>query len=106
MFVNFKKTVMAEHNWYRLWTPRELDWELFLARNLITRLGWETWEHYQNSLQESLMEIFDSFTLHMDYNGAGQVELEARRLLLVQLNIQHSEFMASIFHLHYNDLNK
>lgn len=86
-------------------TARERDWELYKARNLIMRLGWKNWEFFQNDQQASLIELYDDFTLHLENNGASQVELKARRLLLVELRIQHLDLMASVFQMHHNDLN-
>ena len=38
---------MAEEFLHRLKTPRERDFELFLATQVVERIGFRAWEQYQ-----------------------------------------------------------
>ena len=100
----FHRGDMAEYHCYRLMTDQERNWELFKNRNLIRRLGWKNWEYLKNAKHATLMQLFDEFTLHLETNGASQLELQARRLLMVELRIQHLDIISEVFQMHYNDI--
>ena len=48
----------------------------------------------------------DEFTLQIERNGGTEAELEARRLLVVHLNIQHHDFITEVMRLHFYNLNR
>ena len=96
---------MAEYNCYRLNTPEERNWEILKNRNLIRRIGWKAFEYFKNNEFATLMDCYDRFTLHLENGGAGRVELEARRLLVVELHIQHADMMTIAFNFFHPNPN-
>ena len=94
---------MAESWLHRLKTPEERNFEIFLAMQVVDRIGWRAWESYQNAQHQALMQCYDDFTWHLENQVPRrpnlEVELEARRLLVVELRIQYRDFVASVFNL-------
>ena len=94
---------MSEHLIHRLKTPRERDFDLFLATQMVERIGFQMWEHYQTEQQAQLMAIFDDFTYFLENQNPPRpnidIELERRRLLTVELRIQFIDFVTEVFNL-------
>lgn len=93
---------MAEEFLHRLKTPRERDFELFLATQVVERIGFRAWEQYQIAQHTALMSLYDDFTyfLEQQVNRPNlTAELEARRLLTVELRIQFADFVTSVFNM-------
>ena len=94
---------MAESWLHRLKTPEERNFEIFLAMQVVDRIGWRAWESYQKAQHHSLMSCYDDYTWHLENQVPRRpnldAELDARRLLLVELRIEHRNFMASVFNL-------
>ena len=64
----------------------------------------ENRDYLKNAEHATLMQLFDEFTLHLVTNGASQVEIQARRLLMVELRIQHLDIISEVFQMHYHDI--
>ena len=99
---------MSEELLHRLKTPRERDFALFLATQMVQRIGYQRWEEYQIEQQAQLMCIFDDFTFFLESQNPPRpnldAELEARRLLVIQLRIQFADFVTEVFNLTFGQL--
>ena len=85
-------------------TPSQDSFELYFAQHMIAKMGFEDWEAYQIKQHQTMMEIFDDFTGQIEMNGGTAAELAARRLLTVELNIKHHDFITEVFRLHFANL--
>ena len=94
---------MSEDWIHRLKSPRERDFALFLGTQMVERIGYQRWEEYQIEQQAQLMAIFDDFSFFLENQNPPRpnlaAELEARRLLVVQLRIQFVDFVTEVFNL-------
>ena len=88
---------------HRLKSPRERDYALFLGVEMVKRIGYVAWEAYQTQEHICAMQIYDDFTFHLENQNPPRpnlaVELEARRLLTVELSIQFADFITEVFNL-------
>ena len=88
---------------HRLKAPRERDYALFMGVEMVKRIGYVTWEFYQTQEHFCAMQIFDDFTFQLENQDPPRpnlaAELEARRLLTVELSIQFMDFITEVFNL-------
>ena len=88
---------------HRLKSPRERDYALFLGVEMVKKIGYVSWELYQTQEHICAMQIFDDFTFHLENQNPPRpnlaAELEARRLLTVELSIQFADFITEVFNL-------
>jgi hypothetical protein len=84
---------------FNLMTSWERIDETQYHRRLIRRIGHVRWEQDQNVRHQVRMSFFDDETTTLEEGGMIQSELDKRRILLVQLNIQHLNFMSTVMYL-------
>ena len=88
---------------HRLKSPRERDYALFLGVEMVKKIGYVAWEAYQTQEHNCAMQIFDDFTFQLEEQYPPRpnlaAELEARRLLTVELSIQFANFITDVFNL-------
>ena len=92
---------MSEQQLHRLKTPRERDFDLFLATQMVEKIGYVAWESYQIQQHNCLMSIYDDFTWHLEQQEDRpnlDAELAARRLLTVELRIQFADVSNQMRH--------
>ena len=86
---------------HRLKSPRERDYALFLGVEMVKKIGYQAWEYYQTQEHSCDMQIYDDFTFQLENQDPPRpnlaAELEARRLLTVELSIQFHEFITEVF---------
>ena len=90
---------------FNLMTSWERIDETQYHRRLIRRIGHVRWEQDQNVRHQCRMSFFDDETTTLEEGGMIQSELDKRRILLVQLNIQHLNFMSTVMDLYLEEQN-
>ena len=90
---------------FNLMTSWERIDETQYHRRLIRRIGHVRWEQDQNVRHQVRMSFFDDETTTLEEGGMIQSELDKRRILLVQLNIQHLNFMSTVMDLYLEEQN-
>ena len=88
---------------FKLMTSWERIDQTQFHRRLIRRIGHVRWEQDQNLRHQCQMSFFDDETTLLEDGGMIQSELDKRRILLVELNIQHLNFMATVMNLYFEE---
>jgi hypothetical protein len=72
-------------------------------RCLIRCMGHVKWEEDQKLRHQIQMEFFDEETTMLEIGGMIQSELDKRRILVVELRIQHLKFMETVMNFHFEE---
>jgi hypothetical protein len=88
---------------FKLLTSWERIDQTQFHRRLIRRMGYLRWEENQNLRHQCQMEFFDEETALLEDGGMSQRDLDKRRILVVELRIQHLNFMATVMNLYFEE---
>lgn len=84
----------------RRWNRAEWEFNIDFHRRYAALIGWQAWEVQEKNRHTVFMMIFDDLTSALDCTtasfGLTEADKSARRELVIQLNIQHYEFMRTI----------
>ena len=90
---------------FRLMTSWDKYDQTNFNRRLIRQIGHQQWETDMNRHHQVRMSFFDEETTHLEKIGMTQDGLDSRRLLLVQLNIEHHNLLTAVMELYHEEQN-